>query len=61
MAKMNKEKKDATGQVPPAFGFGGIFDGIQKLLDTAAKLKDAGQLDQTGEFSVPGLGVSTQE
>ncbi len=56
MARRNEQKKDVGSQIPAAFGFGGIVDGIQKLLDAAAKLKDSGQLSQTGEFSVPGLG-----
>ena len=56
MVRKNEHKKDVGSQIPAAFGLGGIVDGIQKLLDVAAKLKDSGQLSQTGEFSVPGLG-----
>ena len=56
MARRNEQKKDAGSQVPAAFGFGGIMDGIQKLLDAAATLKGAEGINQTGEFTVPGLG-----
>lgn len=54
-------RKDKAGKVPPpdaavGLGFGGLLEGIQKLVDAAAKLKDAGGVSQTGEFSIPGLG-----
>ena len=32
------------------------MDGIQKLVEMAAKLKESGQVNQSGEFTVPGLG-----
>lgn len=56
MARRNEQAKDAGSQIPAAFGFGGIMDGIQKLLDAAATMKDSGPVSQTGEFTVPGLG-----
>jgi HSP20 family protein len=56
MARKNEQKKGPDSPIPAGFGIGGIFDGIQKLLDAAAKLKDAEQHSQTGEFSIPGLG-----
>jgi HSP20 family protein len=42
--------------VSVGLGFGGIFEGIQKLVEAAAKLKDSGEISQGGEFTVPGLG-----
>jgi len=56
---MTKKEKDQTERkVGPSvsFGFGGLLDGIQKLVETAAKLKESGDISQTGEFSIPGLG-----
>jgi len=56
MAKKGKDKSEKKVQSSVEFGFGGLLDGIQKLVETAAKLKDSGQISQTGEFSIPGLG-----
>ena len=55
MSTQNGKKTPQT-DVPTAFGFGGIFEGIQKLVEAAAKMKDSAGVSQTGEFSVPGLG-----
>ena len=52
----SEQKKDEEVRVPVGFGLGGILDGIQKLVETAAKLKESGGVSQSGEFSVPGLG-----
>lgn len=54
MAKTS-EKKSPSPQAA-GFGFGGILDGIQKLVEAAAKLKGTEGISQTGEFTVPGLG-----
>ena len=56
MTKKNKTERDREPEVPVGFGLGGLFEGIQKLVETAAKLKDSGQISQTGEFEIPGLG-----
>jgi len=50
------EKKDQKDQTSFGFGLGGIFEGIQKLVEAATKLKDSEEVSQSGEFSVPGLG-----
>jgi len=55
MAKKDK-KKDQETEASAGFGFGGILEGIQKLVEAAARLKDSGQISQSGEFGVPGLG-----
>jgi HSP20 family protein len=57
MAKAGSEKtRREASPAPVSFGFGGILEGIQKLVEAAGKLKDSEGLSQTGEFSVPGLG-----
>jgi len=56
MARKDKKQKGPEAQASVGFGFGGILEGIQKLVEAAAKLKDSGQISQSGEFSVPGLG-----
>jgi len=56
MAKKSKAEKREEAQAPVSFGLGGLFDGIQKLVETAAKLKESGEISQTGEFEIPGLG-----
>ncbi|MCY2931173.1 MAG: Hsp20/alpha crystallin family protein [Planctomycetota bacterium] len=55
---MATKKNDATAktQAFAGLGLGGILDGIGKLIETAAKLKDSGGISQAGEFNVPGLG-----
>jgi len=56
MAKKGKTEKDEKPEVSVGFGLGGLFEGIQKLVETAAKLKESGETGQTGEFQIPGLG-----
>jgi HSP20 family protein len=56
MATKSTKSAPAKAQATTSFGFGGILDGIQKLVEAAAKLKDSGEVSQTGEFNVPGLG-----
>ena len=56
MTKKNKTEKDEKPQASVGFGLGGLFEGIQKLVETASKLKESGDINQTGEFNIPGLG-----
>lgn len=57
MAKKGKTGKGEEAQTSVNFGLGGLFEGIQKLVETAAKLQESGgKVGQTGEFSIPGLG-----
>ena len=56
MTKKNKTERDKEPEVSVGFGLGGLFEGIQKLVDTASKLKESGEIGQTGEFQIPGLG-----
>jgi len=56
MARKDEKKKEPEARASVGFGFGGILEGIQKLVEAAAKLKDSGEISQSGEFSVPGLG-----
>jgi HSP20 family protein len=56
MARMNEKQKKPGTAAGVGFGFDGILDGIQKLVEAAGKLKGAEGTSQTGEFSVPGLG-----
>jgi HSP20 family protein len=56
MARKGEKQKEPQARASVGFGFGGILEGIQKLVEAAAKLKDSGQISQSGEFSVPGLG-----
>lgn len=56
MAKKGKTERNEKSQAPVSFSLGGLFDGIQKLVEAGAKLKESGQISQTGEFEIPGLG-----
>ena len=56
MTKKSRTEKDEKPEASVGFGLGGLLEGIQKLVETAAKLKDSGQISQTGEFEIPGLG-----
>lgn len=56
MTKKAKAKKDEKADVDVGFNLGGLFAGIQKLVETAGKLKESGDINQTGEFTIPGLG-----
>jgi len=56
MAKKSKTGKREEAQASVSLGLGGLFEGIQKLVETAAKLKESGGISQTGEFEIPGLG-----
>jgi HSP20 family protein len=50
------EKKDQDARTSFGFSFGGIFEGIQKLVEAAGKLDESGEISKSGEFTVPGLG-----
>ena len=56
MAKKDEKQKEPQARASVGYGFGGILEGIQKLVEAAAKLKDSDEISQSGEFSVPGLG-----
>jgi len=56
MARRDKRKGDENAKVSADFGLGGLFEGIQKLVEAAAGLKESGGVDKTGEFAIPGLG-----
>ena len=56
MPRKGEKQKEPQDRASVGFGFGGIVDGIQKLVEAASKLGDSGEISQTGEFSVPGLG-----
>ena len=52
---MTKEKKKEEG-LDIDFGIGGLFKGIEKLVDLAAKLKEAGgEIKQEGEIDLSHL------
>jgi len=56
MARKDEKKKEPEARASLGFGLGGILEGLQKLVEAAAKLKDSGEISESGEFSVPGLG-----
>ena len=53
---MAKEKKKKEEEIGFDFGIGGLFSGIEKLVDLAAKLKEAGgEIKQEGEIDLSHL------
>ncbi len=46
----NKEKKDESAF--ELFGLGGLFKGIEKLVDLAGKLEEKGGMSKEGEFNL---------
>ncbi len=46
----NKEKKDEAAF--ELFGLGGLFKGIEKLVDLAGKLEEKGAMSKEGEFNL---------
>ncbi|MGD1276781.1 MAG: Hsp20/alpha crystallin family protein [Tepidisphaeraceae bacterium] len=52
----NDKKKNPDVQSSFGFASGGILEGIQKLVEAAGKLKDSGEISETREFTIPGLG-----
>ena len=56
MANEGKPKESA-GKVSVDFGLGGIFKGIENILQAASKVAESGEgTMKTGEFVIPGLG-----
>lgn len=54
MAKATRKKND--GNVHVDFGLGGLFKGIENLVDLATKLKESGgQIDREGEIDLSHL------
>jgi HSP20 family protein len=49
----NKEKKDEAGF--EIFGLGGLFKGIEKLVDLAGKLEEKGGMSKEGEINLDHL------
>ncbi|MCK4340977.1 MAG: Hsp20/alpha crystallin family protein [Phycisphaerae bacterium] len=49
-------KKDEQVQTSTGFGLGGLFEGIQKLMEAAAGLQGSDEINKTQEFTIPGLG-----
>jgi len=57
MSKRNEKQGGGKADARGGFGLQGLLDGFQGLMEMAAKLKEAGgEMNQTGEFSIPGLG-----
>lgn len=54
MSKKDQEQKESQSRA--SVGFGGVLEGIQKLVEAAGKLGDSGEINQSGQFTVPGLG-----
>ena len=50
MEKDNNEKKDEAGF--DLFGIGGLFKGIEKLVDLAGKLEEKGGMSKEGELNL---------
>jgi HSP20 family protein len=48
--KNNKDKKDDTAF--EFLGFGGLFKGIEKLVDLAGKLEETGSINKEGELNL---------
>ena len=56
MAK-EKKPKESVGKVSLDLGLGGIFKGIENILQVASKVAESGEgAMKTGEFTIPGLG-----
>jgi len=56
MAKKVRRGKDDEVRTSVGSGLSGLLEGLQKLMETAAGLKESGEVNQTGEFTIPGLG-----
>ncbi len=51
-----KNTKDGNGDAEFDFmGLGGLFKGIEKLVDLAAKLETSGSINREGEFNLDSL------
>lgn len=52
-----KKSKDPQGTISADFGLGGLFKGIEDILQMASKAAESGgEASKTGEFNIPGLG-----
>jgi len=56
MAKKVRRGKDDEVRTSVGSGLSGLLEGLQKLIETAAGLKESGEVNETGEFTIPGLG-----
>lgn len=56
MAIKGQHGTEEKAQTSIGFGLGGLFEGIQKLVEAAAGLQESGEANQTQEFTIPGLG-----
>ena len=56
MADKSQHDKNEKPQKSMGFGLGGLLEGIQKLVETAGGLQESGEVNQTQEFTIPGLG-----
>ena len=56
MATKGQHDKDEKVQTSTDFSLGGLFEGIQKLVEAAGGLQQSGGVNQTQEFTIPGLG-----
>ena len=56
MADKSQDDKDEKAQTSMGFGLGGLLEGIQKFFETAGGLQGSGEVNQTQEFTIPGLG-----
>ena len=56
MARKQKHDSDKKVRSSVGFGLGGLLEGIGKLVETAGKLDESGEIARTGEFTIPGLG-----
>jgi HSP20 family protein len=58
--KTNRASRPLASHAEQSFGglgLGGLFDGLQKLVEAAKRMEDAGgAVEHTGEFQIPGLG-----
>lgn len=58
--KANRVSRPGASQASESFaglGLGGLFDGLQKLIEAASRVEGAsGTGEHTGEFQIPGLG-----
>ena len=56
MEKNGQHDKDEKVQTSIDFSLGGLFEGIQKLVEAAGGLQESGEVNRTEEFTIPGLG-----
>ncbi len=56
MAIKGQHNKEEKAQTSIGLGLGGLFEGIQKLMEAASGLQGSEELNKTQEFTIPGLG-----